>query len=316
MKKKDLTISVIIVTKNRPIKLSQALKSVFENKIKANEVIVINEGSSLQKIKRKFPQKSLKFFNLAKTNLSSGRNLAIKKAKSEIIAFTDDDCIVDENWLANIEKSFKKSPQTVAVFGKVNPYLKNKNLKHFCPCTITRKKEKTIKKPSYHVKNIGYGNNMAFKSSIFKKEKNFKTWLGAGSIGMSAEDAEIALRLLLRGYQLKYDPTIKVKHDRWLSKEEQIEQKKYYLGGEAACYGYFAIYGKKFALKVLKNLFKNKFLEFKDIIKAFFSLRINQNLFKKVKNFLVELFFIFKGLSIGLYHAFKDPLKINHAKKA
>ena len=52
-------------------------------------------------------------------SLPALRNKAIASSTGEIICFTDDDCVLDKNWLAAVERSFLRSEEIGAVGGIV-----------------------------------------------------------------------------------------------------------------------------------------------------------------------------------------------------
>lgn len=123
-------ISVIIPTYNRQESLKKCLDSIFQIDYSDYEVIVVNDGSTdgtkefLEKYKQKHSQ--LKALHLDKNyGPSVARNKGIEIAQGEIIAFTDDDCIVDKNWLREIVKSFKKN--IIGVSGLIY-YCKNNKI--------------------------------------------------------------------------------------------------------------------------------------------------------------------------------------------
>jgi glycosyltransferase involved in cell wall biosynthesis len=63
------------------------------------EVILVDDGSTDQtpEIARQFP--SVRYIRQANHGLSAARNTGIRAATGEIVAFTDDDCRADEDWL-------------------------------------------------------------------------------------------------------------------------------------------------------------------------------------------------------------------------
>lgn len=303
-------ISVVICSIGRKI-LFQTISSVLKNDYKYFEVIVILQNFPLSiqtKIKSSFPSNNVKFFSMNNYGKARGINFALKKCRGEVIAFTDDDCIVDKGWLKNIYLSFKKNLEISGIFGCVLPfhsYLKNNNGK-VCPCVFLQKESKVIIKPCLHWKNIGFGNNMAFKQEVFKQIGNFKEWLGPGSIGSNAEDAEFALRLLLKGYKVLYNPKIKVYHNRWLTEIEFKKQFLSYLCGETACYGYFAFQGNNFAKPVVINNLKDRLKNINEALKSLIMLK--KHAFQLLYQSIKELCFSFRGLLIGYFFSKKDPL--------
>ncbi len=80
-------ISVIITTYNRPKLLSRALKSVLSQNHKPFEIIVVDDGSFC---KLDLPQEII-YIKKQNGGISSARNVGIKRAKGELVAFLDDD---------------------------------------------------------------------------------------------------------------------------------------------------------------------------------------------------------------------------------
>jgi len=86
-----MQISVVIPTHNRYEFLKRALASVLSQTYQPSEIIVIDDGSTdnTSHIKQDFP--SIKYFYQKNGGVSSARNLGIKKASYEWIAFLDSD---------------------------------------------------------------------------------------------------------------------------------------------------------------------------------------------------------------------------------
>ena len=98
-------ISVIIPVRNEADKIEQCLKAVFAQSLKPYEVIVVDGHSTDGTVDkaRKFPVKIL-YEN--SNSIAQGRQIGIENAEGEYVAFTDADCIVDKDWLANLLKEF------------------------------------------------------------------------------------------------------------------------------------------------------------------------------------------------------------------
>ena len=102
-----MTISVIIPTLNEEKRISDTLEAIYSGTLLPSEIIVVDGGSSgwtVRIIKEKYPDVVL--LNNPERTAAAGRNVGIKKAKGDIIAFTDGDCIVDRDWLNNIKIHF------------------------------------------------------------------------------------------------------------------------------------------------------------------------------------------------------------------
>ncbi len=105
-----MQITVIIPTYNRYKFLKRALSSVFAQNFLAKEVIVVDDGSSDQtfQIQNDFP--SVKYIYQKNSGVSSARNLGIKNAANDWVAFLDSDDTWDEKKLAFQVEFHKKNP--------------------------------------------------------------------------------------------------------------------------------------------------------------------------------------------------------------
>ncbi|MDQ7045188.1 MAG: glycosyltransferase family A protein, partial [Sulfurimonas sp.] len=94
-----MNISVVIPTYNRYDFLKRALASVYTQTHLPDEVIVIDDGSTdkTSEIQKDFPQ--IIYIYQKNAGVSSARNLGIKNAKYEWIAFLDSDDTWDEDKL-------------------------------------------------------------------------------------------------------------------------------------------------------------------------------------------------------------------------
>ena len=61
----------------------------------------------------------ISYYFLPEASIPRARNLVLEKAKNEIIAFTDDDCIVDPGWLDAVERGFLRADNIGMVGGWV-----------------------------------------------------------------------------------------------------------------------------------------------------------------------------------------------------
>ena len=96
-------ITVVIPSYNQEEYLGEAIESVLNQTLKADEIIVVNDGStdnSLE-IARKYPVKVIDQVN---KGLASARNTGIMNAKGDRIMFLDADDIMIENCLEVMSK--------------------------------------------------------------------------------------------------------------------------------------------------------------------------------------------------------------------
>ena len=114
-----MRISVIIPAYNEERAIENCLKSIRKNKYEDYEIIVVDAGSEDRtvEISEKYADKVIK----ARTNSPGpARNIGVKNADGEIVAFTDADTIVAPNWLELIARDFS-NPEIIAVGGILRP---------------------------------------------------------------------------------------------------------------------------------------------------------------------------------------------------
>jgi glycosyltransferase involved in cell wall biosynthesis len=107
-----MEITVIVPTFNRVESLKDTINALHKQTLPSQhfEIIVVNDGSSddtekyLMEVAGTSP--SFRFITQANAGPAAARNRGIAAARGRIIAFTDDDCIPDANWLQVIQSAF------------------------------------------------------------------------------------------------------------------------------------------------------------------------------------------------------------------
>ncbi len=109
-------ISVVVCTRNGAGTLQECLAALQRQNDSNYEVLVVDDGSTdtTPEIAREFPY--AQYHSQPHSGLSAARNLGAQRATGEIIAYTDDDCVPDEDWLQHLRCAFE-DPQCVAAGG-------------------------------------------------------------------------------------------------------------------------------------------------------------------------------------------------------
>ncbi len=113
-------VSVIIPTRNRLKHLNRCLESLYRQSTLPLEIIIVDNSDTLMKddvFKDASSRLNLKYLHSKLKGVSKARNLGIAKAKGSLLAFLDDDCLVNKNWVEEIIKSCKSHPTSV-IMGK------------------------------------------------------------------------------------------------------------------------------------------------------------------------------------------------------
>ena len=102
------TYSVIVCTRNGSERIGDCLRAIAKLSSTA-ETIVVDDGSTdgtADLVARDFPW--VKLLRLAPCGLSAARNAGADAARGEILAFTDDDCLPDTEWLQRLDRIFRQ----------------------------------------------------------------------------------------------------------------------------------------------------------------------------------------------------------------
>ena len=215
-----MDISVVVAVRNEIKYIEKCIKSLYEQDFDGKYEVIVVDGMSddgtYELLKRL--QKKYKFILLRnpKVNAAAGRNLGVKHAKGELIAFIDGDAYACRDWLSNIKNVFERV-DTVGVGG---PDLLPKDVDYkakaiglvmtsplarggrFNPST-----QHTMMEEEKYVDHIPTC-NLCLKREIFSKVGFFDESFVKG------QDLELNYRLRRAGYKLFYSPSIKVVHYR------------------------------------------------------------------------------------------------------
>ncbi len=114
------TVSIVIPTFNRGKMLASCIESLLAlNYPKEKlEIIIVDDASPVPVELNSYGPLVKVIRQYYNQGPGAARNRALREAAGEIIAFTDDDCLVDRNWLRSLVPCFKH-PDVAAVGGRV-----------------------------------------------------------------------------------------------------------------------------------------------------------------------------------------------------
>jgi cellulose synthase/poly-beta-1,6-N-acetylglucosamine synthase-like glycosyltransferase len=213
-------VSIVIPTKNSSRMIEKCLHSLL-NQSYSNYELIIVDGHSVDdtiKIVSGFPVRI--FFEEGGTR-ASACNVGILNSRGEIVAFTDDDCIVPEDWVEKIVKHFED--HEVCVVG--GPALIPNDSG---PWENTFGAIRTLVLKVAHklgpVEDI-FGCNSAYRKSVVLEVGGFREDL------LTTEETELHFRIMKSGGTLIYDPDMPVYHYPRVNLKKFLKQQyRYGLG--------------------------------------------------------------------------------------
>lgn len=177
----DQPVSVVIAARNEEQNLLNNLPLIFEQNHPDFEVIVVNDCSfdDTQDVLRAFEEKydNLKVVNLTESNTFSGGKkfavtMGIKAAKNDIIVFTDADCKPSsKNWLREMAMQFSDNTEIVLGYGGYEA--KNNFVNALIRFDTVSIAIQYFSFAMIGIPYMGVGRNMAYRKSLFFKNKGF-----------------------------------------------------------------------------------------------------------------------------------------------
>jgi hypothetical protein len=119
-----LSVSVVIATRNRAEMLKRALRSLSRQTRLPDEVVIVDNASTdaTADVALSFRDGlNLKLVREDQVGIPHARNAGLRHALGDILAFIDDDCEAEPDWLAEMEKPFLKDPHVGSVGGNLIP---------------------------------------------------------------------------------------------------------------------------------------------------------------------------------------------------
>jgi glycosyltransferase involved in cell wall biosynthesis len=221
-------VSVVVCTRDRTDQLIDALKALMALEYHSFEVIIVDNApktSATADLVRTYATQipEVRYVREDRPGLSRARNCGLQHARGEIVAYTDDDALVDRFWLAAIVSAFQAAPDVACVTGITLPAEIETQAQDWFEQFGGHSKgrgfqreilniKKNLKHPLYPVPAYGAGVNMAFRKAALQEIGGFDVALGAGTITFGAEDSAAFAAVLVRGYTLVYDSAALVRH--------------------------------------------------------------------------------------------------------
>ncbi len=228
-----MDISLVISTRNRAAQLERALDACARLQYEGTwELVIVDNGSSdatpqvLDAFGGRFTR-HVRVLQHGRPGLAGARNVGWRAAGGDIVAFTDDDCYPQEDYLAHICGCFS-DPRYGFAGGRVLLYDPADH-----PITIQLSDRQMDFPPrSYIAPGEVHGANFAFRRQALQAIGGFDERLGAGTKYHSAEDTDAMARVSAMGWWGLYDPAPVVSHHhrRRDAKELQWMRKAHGIG--------------------------------------------------------------------------------------
>lgn len=233
--------SVIVSTRDRPERIQRCVQSLLALHYPHYEIIVVDNAPStgatadiIQQTYRDVPQ--VRYAREDRPGLSSARNCGLAMARGEILAFADDDLVIDPNWLIELVQAFSIASDVVCVTGLILP-LELETPPQFWfeefggvgkgfTRRIFDRDGNYSWRPlyPYTAGQFGSGASIAFTKNFLRRVGGFDPTLGAGSLARAGEDLAVFFQAVTGGHKIVYEPASLVYHPHHREYEDLSKQ--------------------------------------------------------------------------------------------
>lgn len=218
-------ISVAVCTRDRTADLITCLEALTRLDPPPFEILVVDNApasdATFQLLRTRFS--GLRYVCEPQPGLDRARNRAVAETGGDIIAFTDDDAVVDPGWLRALSAAFAADPAVGLVTGLAEPLeLETKAQILFeryggfgrgCRRTYSQvPRPGSIPWTLVGAGQLGAGVNMAVRREVFTRIGLFDPALDVGTPTLGGGDHDLFFRVLHDGWLCVYEPTAVVRH--------------------------------------------------------------------------------------------------------
>jgi len=204
-------VAVVVPTRNRPQHALDCAKSILATK-GFSELIVVDQssGTETRDALAAIADPRLRYVHSTLKGAANGRNVGIESTRAELIAFTDDDCRVAADWIANMLEIFEGDPQVAIVCGRVT-VPEEIALQGFAGSFEPQVREWQYRYPPPGPE-WGITANFAARRSVLDQVGAFDPMLGVGAPLLAGEEPDLLFRVLSAGYKVINAIEVQVEH--------------------------------------------------------------------------------------------------------
>ena len=222
------SVTVVMCTRNRPHLLPVALEAVLALDFPDFDVIVVDNASATSATAdyvRGHPDPRVRLVVEPKPGVARARNTGVREASGDIVAFVDDDAVVDRFWLSALIAGFDRAESVGCVSGLVpageirTPQQAefDRRVSWSTAASDPRVFEWNTRPDDiplfpFAVGEYGTGANFALDRETALRLGGFDENLGAGAPTCGGEDLDIFFRVLRSGARLVREPAAIVWH--------------------------------------------------------------------------------------------------------
>jgi GT2 family glycosyltransferase len=222
------SITVVVATRDRTESLLRCLESVAALRYDRFDVVVVDSApsntASAEAVAAVAAEWSvpLRYVCSPMPGLAIAHNVALAAVTGQLVAFTDDDVLVDPDWLLETAAGFAEA-EVFCVTGLIVPA----ELETRAQCLVEEfagfgrgyvaRAFDPLDPPDdplfpFTAGRFGSGANMTYRTAWLRERGGFDAALGAGTLARGGDDLAAFARVVRDGGVLRYEPAAIVRH--------------------------------------------------------------------------------------------------------
>jgi glycosyltransferase involved in cell wall biosynthesis len=222
------SITVVVCTRDRASFLRTALGGIIALDYPHFDIVVVDNAprtsETADMIRAEYASAQLTLVTEPTPGLARARNTGLLRATGDIVAYTDDDVLVDPLWLRELVAGFQLGPTVECVAGLVPSGELRNQVQGYFDGRVSWSKNLTQQVFSlaapppmsplfpFSVGDFGTGANFALRRETALRMGGFDTAFGVGTSTGGGEDIDMFTRVLLDQHSLVVQPTAIVWH--------------------------------------------------------------------------------------------------------
>ena len=244
-------VTVIVATRDRAALLDRCLQALLASHYPSFDIVVVDNAPSTDETAKLIAERyahepRVHGIREDRPGLGLAHNAGLATVAGPIVAFTDDDVVVDAHWLEHLASPFT-DPKVGCVTGMIVPARLDTQAQWwlegyagFSKGFVTRVFDLDVNRPDdvlfpYAAGKLGSGANMAFRAEVLREMGGFDAALGTGSGAYGGDDLAAFFEVVTRGHRLVYEPAALVRHDHQ-STEEGLRRQVFGYGAGLTAY--------------------------------------------------------------------------------
>lgn len=214
-------LTVVVASRDRAALLAGCLDALTTALRPQDAVLVVDSSSPTAATVDLCRERGVDVLRLDVPGTSRARNAGWRAARTDLVAFTDDDCRPQPGWAAALAAALLDAD---LVTGRVVA-----DRVVAAPVSLLDDPVPRAMTTPY-----GHGANCALTRDLLERTGGFDERLGPGAPGRAAEDRDLFARALRAGGQARYEPAAVVVHEQWRTRGQALRLSFAYGRGAAA----------------------------------------------------------------------------------